>query len=211
MSTLERRRRGRSDCSTLKMKSGYFAPDASRAGRFDRDAKLVSADFPPYTPLMEDDEMDLYVENEPPGESVETGNQESKQDETEVIDQVDTSSSSESDSESLALGEVNTVIAPPELPQGYKFVQHRRTKTMHLVDLKFHLEHVVGDLLMIISLIRSAPDMVQPRVTCAGSTRLQRSPDSLPRNKSTLLVWSFQPVSARFICLSVVHPTRNLK
>ena len=48
-----------------------------------------------------------------------------------------TSSSSDSDAESVVLEAPVRVFLPPRAPEGYHFMQHRRTKTLHLVDAKF--------------------------------------------------------------------------
>ena len=44
-----------------------------------------------------------------------------------------TSSSSESDAESVEYQAPVRMFRPPSAPDGYHFMQHRRTKTLHLV------------------------------------------------------------------------------
>ena len=48
-----------------------------------------------------------------------------------------TSSSSESDAESVEYQAPVRMFRPPSAPDGYHFMQHRRTKTLHLVDYKY--------------------------------------------------------------------------
>ncbi|CAJ1388419.1 unnamed protein product [Effrenium voratum] len=48
-----------------------------------------------------------------------------------------TSATSDSGEESDEVIPPKPVFAAPEVPSGYQFVQHKKSKTLHLVDLKF--------------------------------------------------------------------------
>ena len=47
-----------------------------------------------------------------------------------------TNSSSESEAERVELEEPTKVFHPPRTPEGFEFVQNKRTKALHLVDGK---------------------------------------------------------------------------
>ena len=120
----------------VEIKSGYFDPDASRAGRFHKEF------FP-------DDSEDIGAEHfsEDASERHDiTAEINKKMDEAEEVvltqgQQLDeghiTSSSSGSDSDSVELNAPIKVFHPPEAPEGFKFVQNKRTKTLHLVDYRY--------------------------------------------------------------------------
>jgi hypothetical protein len=48
-----------------------------------------------------------------------------------------TSSFSESEAESVELEAPIKIFHPPSAPEGFQFVQNKRTKTLHLVDYKY--------------------------------------------------------------------------
>ena len=130
----------------VEIKTGYFDPDASRAGRFHKE-------------FLPDESEDLGAEHFSDDATVrhdvavEVGK---KLDEAEKVvlspeQQLEeghiTSSSSESESESVELAAPMRVFYPPEAPEGFKFVQNKRTKTLHLVDHRYPSGTCCGRLL----------------------------------------------------------------
>jgi hypothetical protein len=120
----------------MENKTGFFDPDANRAGRFHKE-------------YLADDSEDLGAERFSEDESVRddiTTEVNTTLDEAEnVVLSPDlqleeghiTSSSSESEAESVELEAPIKVFHPPSAPEGFKFVQNKRTKTLHLVDYKY--------------------------------------------------------------------------
>ena len=130
----------------VEIKTGFFDPDANRAGRFHKEF------FP-------DDSEDLGAERFSEDASVRddiTTEVNKKLDEAEnVVLSPDepleeghiTSSSSESEAESVELEAPVKVFHPPSAPEGFRFVQNKRTKTLHLVDYKYPSGTCCGRLL----------------------------------------------------------------
>lgn len=130
----------------LEIQSGYFNPDCSRAGRFNKQC-------------MPDPSSDVGAQsfNDSDGENffMEETIDKKLSDAVEVVEtqtaEIDedhyTSSSSDSEAESVVLEAPVRVFLPPRAPEGYHFMQHRRTKTLHLVDAKFPSGTCCGRLL----------------------------------------------------------------
>ena len=120
----------------LEIQSGYFNPDCSRAGRFNKN----------YAP---DASMDVgavsFFESEVESAALEATVDETLDDAVQVVedDQIDleeehfTRSSSDSDAESLEYNAPVRIFQPPTAPSGFHFMQHKRTRTLHLADAKY--------------------------------------------------------------------------
>ena len=120
----------------LEIRAGYFNPDSTRAGRFNKN----------YAP---DSSMDVgavsFFESEVESAALEATVDETLDDAVQVVedDQIDleeehfTSSSSDSDAESLEYNAPVRIFQPPTAPSGFHFMQHKRTRTLHLVDAKY--------------------------------------------------------------------------
>ena len=130
----------------VEIKTGFFDPDANRARRFHKE-------------FLPDDSEDLGAERFSDDASIRddiTTEVNKKLDEAEnVVLSPDepleeghiTSSSSESETESVELEAPVKVFHPPSAPEGFKFVQNKRTKTLHLVDYKYPSGTCCGRLL----------------------------------------------------------------
>ena len=130
----------------VEIKTGYFNPDATRTGRFNKQLIPDQAEDLGAESFIEDEasRVDISVDVE------------KKMDEAEQVvlspkEPIDeghiTSSSSESDSDSVELNAPVKVFLPPVAPDGFKFVQNKRTKTLHLVDYKYPSGTCCGRLL----------------------------------------------------------------
>ena len=120
----------------LEIRSGYFDPDSTRAGRFNKN-------------LLPDPSLDIGAQSllESDAESMEMEKKvdDALDDAVKVVEDATvemdethfTSSSSESDAESVEYQAPVRMFRPPSAPDGYHFMQHRRTKTLHLVDYKY--------------------------------------------------------------------------
>ena len=120
----------------VEIKTGFFGPDVTRTGRFHRelfpgnsedlgaehfsDDATVRDDITVEVNKRLDEAEDVVLSPEQP---LEEGHI--------------TSSSSESEAESVELEAPTKVFHPPSAPEGFKFVQNERTKTLHLVDYKY--------------------------------------------------------------------------
>ena len=118
----------------LEIRCGYFLPDETRAGRFDMSR-------------MPTQEEDIWAERfsseQQYGEQLNTKVDAVLDMATQVATSPDaepelmietSSSSSDSESESVQLEPRPKLFYPPKAPDGFCFVQNKRTKTLHLVD-----------------------------------------------------------------------------
>jgi len=120
----------------LEIRSGYFDPDSTRAGRFNKNYAPDSSLDVGAVSLLESDAESPAVEA-----SVDEALDEALQvveDDKEVLEEEHfTSSSSENDAESVEYNAPVRIFQPPTAPLGFHFMRHKRTRTLHLVDAKY--------------------------------------------------------------------------
>jgi hypothetical protein len=120
----------------LEIRAGYFDPDSTRAGRFNKNyAPDPSLDVGAVSFLESDVEsaaLDAQVD-----EALDNALQIVEDGQIELEEDHFTSSSSDSDAESVEYNAPVRMFYPPSAPLGFHFMQNKRTKTLHLVDAKY--------------------------------------------------------------------------
>ena len=120
----------------LEIRSGVFMPDETRAGRFSTQAMVDHVSDVGFENFLEDEaerfDVDASVQ-----QTFQTSFDNLASQDFQEPDSYDTSGTSDSDEESVELQQEKPIFFPPEPPEGFKFVQHKRTKTLHLVDHRF--------------------------------------------------------------------------
>ena len=120
----------------LEIRSGVFLPDETRAGRFSSQAMIDQVSDVGFENFLEDEserfDVDAAVQ-----QTFQFSYDNLASQAFQEPDSYDTSGTSDSDEESVELQQEKPVFFPPEPPEGFKFVQHKRTKTLHLVDHRF--------------------------------------------------------------------------
>ena len=117
----------------LEVRSGYFKPDETRVGRFDATCQPCHASIDVGAKRFHDDEMARGNIEEDVRSVLEQCVPEPGTQDSDYA----TSATSDSGEESDEVIPPKPVFAAPEVPSGYQFVQHKKSKTLHLVDLKF--------------------------------------------------------------------------
>ena len=119
-----------------EIRSGYFEPDSTRAGRFNKNLSPDPNLDTGAMSLLESDVESLEVDkklDDALGDAAKV-----VEDETVEMDENHyTSSSSESEAESVECQAPVRLSRPLVAPDGYHFVQHKSTKTLHLVKYKY--------------------------------------------------------------------------
>ncbi|CAL1132459.1 unnamed protein product [Cladocopium goreaui] len=120
----------------LEIRAGYFDPDTTRAGRFNKNyAPDPSLDVGAVSFLESDVEsaaLDAQVD-----EALDNAVQTVEDGQIELEEDHFTSSSSDSEAESVEYNAPVRMFYPPSAPLGFHFMQNKRTKTLHLVDAKY--------------------------------------------------------------------------
>ena len=120
----------------LEIRVGYFDPDTTRAGRFNKNyAPDPSLDVGAVSFLESDVEsaaLDAQVD-----EALDNAVQTVEDGQIELEEDHFTSSSSDSEAESVEYNAPVRMFYPPSAPLGFHFMQNKRTKTLHLVDAKY--------------------------------------------------------------------------
>ena len=120
----------------MEIKTGFFDPDANRAGRFHKEFSPGDSEDLGAEPFSEDASVRDDISTEVNKKLDEAENVVLSPDEPLEEGHI-TSSSSESEAESVELEAPVKVFHPPSAPEGFRFVQNKRTKTLHLVDYKY--------------------------------------------------------------------------
>ena len=120
----------------LEIRAGYFDPDTTRAGRFNKNyAPDPSLDVGAVSFLESDVEsaaLDAQVD-----EALDNAVQTVEDGQIELEEDHFTSSSSDNEAESVEYNAPVRMFYPPSAPLGFHFMQNKRTKTLHLVDAKY--------------------------------------------------------------------------
>ena len=121
------------DAMLAEVRSGYFMPDCGRGGRFSTGYAAFNA-FPQSGRLdtgenaaelpREEDRRDEPAGGEMPNEG--------EGHDTHIGEYATSASSSESEAEERR-DSAGVNILPPSAPDGYRMLQHRRTKTIHYI------------------------------------------------------------------------------
>ena len=120
----------------LDIRAGYLDPDFTRAGRFNKNyAPDPSMDVGAIS-FVESDVESAALEATVDG-ALDDAVQVVEDDKIELAEKHFTSSSSDSDAESLEYNAPVRIFQPPTAPSGFHFMQHKRTRTLHLVDAKY--------------------------------------------------------------------------
>lgn len=123
----------------LEIRAGYFLPDCNRAGRFNRKIQLDSVPDLGASAIEDDEELQEDIAQSV-SDAFENANHalNAQGDLANVEDEKHlTSSSSDSSNDSDEMCTPGQSFMPPVPPKGCKFMQHRRTKTLHIVESWF--------------------------------------------------------------------------
>ena len=117
----------------LEIRSGVFLPDETRAGRFSSQAMIDQVNDVGFKNFWED-ESERFDADASVQQTFQTSFNNLASQDFQEPDSYETSGTSDSDEESVELQQEKPIFFPPEPPDGFKFVQGKRTKTLHLVD-----------------------------------------------------------------------------
>ena len=120
----------------VEIKAGFFDPDANRAGRFHKEFLPDDSDELGDERFSEDTSVRDDITTEVNRRHNEAENIVLSPDEPLEEGHI-TSSSAESEAGRVELEAPVRVFHPPSAPEGFRFVQNKRTKTLHLVDYKY--------------------------------------------------------------------------
>ena len=120
----------------LELRSGFFDPDATGAGRFNKAA--IPNKLDDVGPLsLSDHEGLLGLVSKEVDSDLSQAMSESMNAAQDPDDDFCSDSSGEESDDSVEMTDPGPGFEPPKVPAGFKFMQNRRTKTLHLVDLQY--------------------------------------------------------------------------